>query len=63
MRGYSKLRDSGVYRIDRDGLPYRLGSNVPQATILTIEMENVVRYNENFASPQKNGTSNPVEAQ
>lgn len=35
----------------------------PPATILTIEMENVVRYNENFATPQKNGTSTAMEAQ
>jgi hypothetical protein len=35
----------------------------PQATILTIEMENVVRYNENFASPARNGTSTTMEAQ
>jgi hypothetical protein len=34
-----------------------------QSTILTVEMENVVRYNENFASPQKNGTSTAMEVQ
>jgi hypothetical protein len=38
-------------------------AQTPQATILTIEMENVVRYNENFADPQRNGTSPNVEAQ
>lgn len=32
-------------------------------TILTIEMENVVRYNENYTNPQKNGTSAVAEAQ
>jgi hypothetical protein len=42
-----------------------LGSNAsaqtPPATILTIEMENVVQYQENFANPQKNGTSTAME--
>ena len=42
--------------------PVALAQTSP-ATILTVEMENVVRYNENFANPQKNGTSNNVEAQ
>lgn len=32
-------------------------------TILTIEMENVVQYQENFANPAKNGTSTGLEAQ
>jgi hypothetical protein len=49
------------------GLMAVLGSTTsaqtPPATILTIEMENVVRYNENFASPARNGTSTAVEAQ
>jgi len=34
----------------------------PPATILTIEMEKVGRYNENFATPQRNGTSTTMEA-
>jgi hypothetical protein len=38
-------------------------AQTPQATVLTIEMENVVRYNENFANPQKNGTSTAMEVQ
>jgi len=38
-------------------------AQIPQPTILTIEMENVVRYNENFANPAKNGTSTAMEAQ
>jgi hypothetical protein len=38
-------------------------AQTPQFTILTIEMENVVRYNENFASPARNGTSTAMEAQ
>ena len=38
-------------------------AQTPQATILTIEMENVVRYNENFANLQKNGTSTAMEVQ
>src|SRR5258708_2397258 len=38
-------------------------AQTPQATVLTIEMENVVRYNENFANPQGNGTSTTVEVQ
>src|SRR5450759_804170 len=49
------------------GLMAVLGSTAsaqtPPATILTIEMENVVRYNENFASPGRNGTSTAMEAQ
>jgi hypothetical protein len=49
------------------GLMAVLGSTTsaqtPQATILTIEMENVVQYQESFASPQKNGTSTAMEAQ
>jgi hypothetical protein len=38
-------------------------AQTPQSTVLTIEMENVVRYNENFASPARNGTSTTMEAQ
>jgi hypothetical protein len=37
-------------------------AQTPQATILTIEMENVVQYQENFANLQKNGTSTVMEA-
>jgi len=44
-----------------------LGSNAwaqaPPATILTIEMENVVQYQENFANPTKNGSSTVLEPQ
>ena len=36
-------------------------AQTPQATILTIEMENVVQYQENFTNPQKNGTSTAME--
>src|SRR5260221_10047691 len=43
-----------------------LGSNAraqaPQATILTIEMENAIQYQESFANPQMNGTSTTMEA-
>src|ERR1035437_5751987 len=49
------------------GLMAVLGSTTsaqtPQATILTIEMENVFQYQESFANPQKNGTSATMEAQ
>src|SRR5260370_1435604 len=38
-------------------------AQTPQATVLTIEMENVVRYNENFANPQGNGTSTTMKVQ
>src|SRR6266851_4019439 len=38
-------------------------AQTPQATILTIEMENVIQYQESFANPQKNGTSTTMEAQ
>lgn len=38
-------------------------AQTPQATILTIETENVVRYAENFANPQQNGTSATMGAQ
>ena len=36
-------------------------AQTPPASILTIEMENVVQYDENFANPQKNGTSTAME--
>jgi uncharacterized protein (TIGR03437 family) len=36
-------------------------AQTPQPTILTIEMENVVQYDENFINPQKNGTSTTME--
>ncbi|HEV3201931.1 MAG TPA: hypothetical protein VGZ73_28735 [Bryobacteraceae bacterium] len=36
-------------------------AQTPQSTILTIEMENVVQYQESFANPQKNGTSTAME--
>ena len=36
-------------------------AQTPPVTILTIEMENVVQYDENFANPQKNGTSTAME--
>ncbi len=38
-------------------------AQAPAATILTIEMENVVQYQENFASPTKNGSSTVLEPQ
>lgn len=38
-------------------------AQTPQSTILTIEAENVVRYAENFANPQQNGTSSTVGTQ
>ena len=38
-------------------------AQTPPATILTIEMENVIQYQESFANPQKNGTSTAMEAQ
>ncbi len=38
-------------------------AQTPQSTVLTIEMENVVRYNENFVNAQRNGTSTTVEPQ
>lgn len=37
-------------------------AQTPQATILNIEMQNVVQYNENFANLQKNGTSSAMES-
>src|SRR5258708_5264548 len=38
-------------------------AQTPQASILTVETENVVRYTENFANLQQNGTSPTVVAQ
>jgi uncharacterized protein (TIGR03437 family) len=38
-------------------------SQAPPTTILTIEMESAVQYQENFANPQKNGTSTVMEPQ
>jgi hypothetical protein len=37
-------------------------AQTPASTILTIEMENVVQYQENFANLPKNGTSTAMEA-
>ena len=37
-------------------------AQTPAATILTVEMENVVQYQENYANQQKNGTSPVMEA-
>jgi hypothetical protein len=37
-------------------------AQTPASTILTVEMENVVQYQENFANLQKNGTSTGMEA-
>ena len=37
-------------------------AQTPASTILTIEMENVVQYQENFANLSKNGTSAVMEA-
>jgi len=37
-------------------------AQTPAATILTVEMENVVQYQENFANPPKNGSSTNMEA-
>lgn len=37
-------------------------AQTPASTILTIEMENVVEYQENFANLAKNGTSAVIEA-
>jgi uncharacterized protein (TIGR03437 family) len=39
----------------------KLAAQTPSATILTIEMENVVQYQENYASLQKDGTSAGLE--
>jgi hypothetical protein len=38
-------------------------AQAPPPTILTIEMENVVQYQESFANPQKNGSSTVMEPQ
>jgi hypothetical protein len=38
-------------------------AQTPQPAILTIEMQNVVQYDESFTNPQKNGTSTAMEAQ
>ncbi len=38
-------------------------AQTPQVTVLTVEMQNVVEYQEGFANPQKNGTSTAMEAQ
>jgi hypothetical protein len=40
---------------------FNASAQTPPATILTVEMENVVQYQENFASPPKNGTSPNME--
>jgi hypothetical protein len=36
-------------------------AQTPLPTVLTIEMENVVQYQESFANPQKNGSSTAME--
>jgi hypothetical protein len=38
-------------------------AQTPLPTILTIEMENVIQYQESFANPQKNGSSTAMEPQ
>ena len=43
-------------------LGFNASAQTPAATILTVEIENVVEYQENFASQQKNGTSTVMEA-
>lgn len=43
-------------------LGLRSMAQTPESTILTVEMENVVQYQENFANPAKNGTSSVMEA-
>src|ERR1035437_8682500 len=37
-------------------------AQTPAPTILTVEMENVVQYQENYANQPKNGTSAVMEA-
>jgi hypothetical protein len=43
-------------------LGFHASAQTPASTILTIEMENVVQYQENFANLSKNGTSAVMEA-
>ncbi len=45
------------------GLASIAAAQTPQTTILTVEMENVIQYQEGFANPTKNGTSTTMEAQ
>jgi hypothetical protein len=40
-----------------------LPAQTPQTSVLTVEMQNVVEYQEGFANPSKNGTSTAMEAQ
>jgi len=42
---------------------FTASAQTPQTTILTIEMENAIQYQESFANPQKNGTSSVMEPQ
>ena len=42
-------------------LGFHVSAQTPASTILTIEMENVVEYQENFANLPKNGTSAGME--
>jgi hypothetical protein len=41
---------------------FHASAQTPPATVLTVEMENVVQYQENFANLPKNGTSPNMEA-
>ena len=43
------------------GTLFHASAQTPAATILTVEMENVVQYQENFANLAKNGTSPNLE--
>lgn len=43
-------------------LGFSASAQTPASTILTIEMENVVQYQENYANLSKNGTSAVMEA-
>jgi hypothetical protein len=42
-------------------LIFQVSAQTPASTILTIEMENVVQYQENFANLPRNGTSAVIE--
>lgn len=43
-------------------LGFDASAQTPPATILTVEMENVVQYQENYANLSKNGTSGAMES-
>jgi len=57
-----RARSVGYYLVLIPILGAKVAAQTAPATVLTIEMENVVQYQENFANQAKNGTSTAQES-